>query len=333
MLKAVALATLLAFAGTAQEKPDTLRSFLRNSHFEAPLSALPAAELDRPLTSSAFGFDNTQFVAALYFADEARAGALGALHLLRISKPGGGVRRLQLDEPQGSVTSVNLGQGISLIATHWNPSAGGILVLDSSLVLIATLKGFSPEFAPGGVLFTGNMIHFAPNHQSTLFRFEARTKTTTEVFPGANESPLAVGFRSSIRDAVQRLPASFLEFYKSVVYGPPNDFNRSILASRSDGSGNHVALIVSYDSGMVVRDEPDFVVAGGDLRMRRDPSWRILDFETVVLCERATIETWSCRERLLDAALAEFKLARPGDEWQQRQSAYASVLEQTLKRR
>lgn len=330
-MAALILSLLVSVTG-AQERPNTLRAILRVSGFESAIPLVPARDLDRVLTSSSFGHDSQALVAAVYFENELRGQSLGPLHLLRVTR-NGVVRQAEI-EPQGSIMSVLVANDRALVETHWTPSAGSVLVLDEQARVAATLEGFNPDWAAEGkVLFTGNMRHFAPVHQSTLYMFEPDSKKTTEVFPGARESDLAAGVRRAILETVKRLPPNAQDFFRRDVYGPVDDFDRSILASRAGIGGRTVALIVSYDSWRLGGGDHELMV--GDERARRDRSWPVIALDTVARCARQTNGQWSCRERRLDEAMRDFKISLPASEtdWEKRSAAHSAVINAELKRK
>jgi hypothetical protein len=65
----------------------TLREALTTSGFDDAIVSADGPDLNRTLTSSAFGRTTDAFVAAYYFRDELDGEALGPLHVSRFERP------------------------------------------------------------------------------------------------------------------------------------------------------------------------------------------------------------------------------------------------------
>ena len=256
---------------------------MTRSGFAAAITSPDPRDLDRELTTSSFGFDANSFVAACYFVDEAKDQRLGPFHLIRFDRASGHWNRRTLDEPQGAPIGVVIGQRNILVRTTLTPSAGLILVLNQTLGSVATLNGFDPVETPDGVvLFRGNMRHFAPTHAETLWVFDGRSGTPTEIFPGPKLSTLAEEVRRRIVDTVERLPEKEQKEFSESNYGPPFDFDRTFVSLTVSTSGRTIAFVVDYDN------------------------YRLDGFaglETLAVCRQGAVSTWSCQEETIaDAA-------------------------------
>ena len=116
-----------------------LREALERSGFEDGIRTIDVPDLDRTLTSSAFGTSPDTFVAAYYFQDQLEGQGLGPLHVSLFDRS----RREWVHKPDvtadveklglrsgGSVAGVVVTRKILLVDTHYSPSAGFTVVLD-----------------------------------------------------------------------------------------------------------------------------------------------------------------------------------------------------------
>src|SRR5262245_32742961 len=161
--------------------PASLREALERSGFDDAVRAENIPDLDRTLTSSAFGTSTDTFVAGYYFQDELYGQGLGPLHVSLFDRK----RREWVHQPNvdraverlgmmagGSVMSVGVWPTMVLLNTHFSPSAGFTVVLDRSLTVLTSLGGFGVHVAnDGSMWYFGNMAH-ADTHQETLRTFD-----------------------------------------------------------------------------------------------------------------------------------------------------------------
>ena len=85
---------VLGILSAQAQEPATLRAMLASAGFEDGATGVGAHDLDRALTSSAFGTSADSFVAAYYFVDESPNQLLGPLRVSRFDRPptGGSTR-------------------------------------------------------------------------------------------------------------------------------------------------------------------------------------------------------------------------------------------------
>jgi hypothetical protein len=261
---------------------ETLREALERSGFEDGIRTNNAPDLERKLTSSAFGTSTDTFVAGYYFQDELVEGHLGPLHVSLFDRSRrewiykqnvtADVEKLGL-MAGGSVLGIVVNPKIILLDTHFSPSAGFTVVLDRSLNVVTSLGGYGTRVTnEGSIWYFGDMVHFADTHQETLKVFDLERRTEVEVFPGPKLSPLAEAYRRQITAAYARLPKNQHEA----------DFDRSI-GSVIERSSTRFAFIVGYSS--------DYLGGSGV----DHPT-----LTTVAQCDRKPAGPWSCSEREFD---------------------------------
>ena len=313
---------IATLSGTAQP-PDvrlamssTLREALSRAGFVEALSSTGAPDLDRALTDSAFRVSSEVFAAAYFFADEPKD---GASHL-RVSRYDRRSARWTqsptLDDGVGyGITSVDL-TPLHVLVSLLTPSASGVLVLDSStLERVASLDGFDPRPLPdGSIVFTENMVHFAPMHQERLQVFDPHRRQELPVFPGKKESVLAVNFRRTIQRIYAELPQARRDEIRDSPYSDVIEYDRAIGNFREGDRGTRVAFTVTYRSDRLGDDG--------------------IVLNTIVRCNRRTNGAWSCEERELRQTALDLKrpLARDsGGEWTK--TSLEALLDAVLERR
>ena len=256
-----------------------LRQALERSRFEDGIRTANAPDLDRKLTSSAFGTSPDAFVAAYYFQDELEGQGLGPLHVSVFDR----VRRQWVHKQNiiaeveklgmmagGSVLGVVVHPKIVLLDTHVSPSAGFTLVLDRSLDVVTSLAGYRAHVTnEGSIWYFGDMVHFADTHQETLKIFDLARRREFEVFPGAGPSPLAEGYRRQIKAVYDRLPDNLRT----------PDFDRSI-RSVVDRHSASFAFVVGYGN---------MYLEGVGVAYPR--------LTTIGRCDQGSTGEWSCSER------------------------------------
>ena len=132
-----------------------------------------------------YGFEDADdvFWVAYYWKDEFEGDWLPArLHVLLLDKTTGAWRQRTLEKeslPRSALTPEGLGIGSVLrlhhgprylyLDTHYNPSAGGLIVLTRDLEPEAVLWGWFLFALPGGgVVYHRSQVHFAPTHPLEL---------------------------------------------------------------------------------------------------------------------------------------------------------------------
>lgn len=255
-----------------------LREALERSGFEDGIRTSGGPDLNRKLTSSAFGTSPDTFVAGYFFEDEGGQG-FGPLHVSLFDRSrrewvhngnlAADLERLRM-RAGGSVVDVTINPKIVLLDTHANPSAGFTIVLDRSLNVITSLGGYGTHVTnEGAIWYFGNMVHFADTHQQTLKIFDVNRRSLHEIFPGSNLSPVAEAYKRQIKAIYAHLPANQHDA----------DFDRDIEAVVERGS-IRFAFVVGYGS--------DYLKTSGVAH----PT-----LTTIARCDRGSTGRWSCSER------------------------------------
>ncbi len=285
------LAILLALAPVAAAQPPevrlrmsgSLREALDRSGFDDGIRTNDGPDLDRRLTSSAFGTSSDTFVAGYYFQDELDGQGLGPLHVSLFDRSrrtwvhkaniSADVERLGL-MAGGSVLGVIVTPKTLLLDTHFSPSAGFTIVLDRSLNVVTSLRGYRPRVTgDGSIWYLGDMVHFADSHQETLRLFDLGRKEEVEVFPGATLSPLAAAYQRKIRTIYAKLPANQRD--------PSFDRDIQEVAERDSSA---FAFIVGYRSDYLDGSHVDHP-----------------RLTTIARCDRRSRGRWSCTEQEIRA--------------------------------
>jgi hypothetical protein len=72
------------------------------------------------------------------------------------------------------------------VATHLNPSAGQVLVVDASLATLAVIQGYGPRaLAPDLLIVSRNLMHFAPAHDEALLLYRRGAAAPIALYPPA----------------------------------------------------------------------------------------------------------------------------------------------------
>jgi len=184
-----------------------------------------------------------------------------------------------------------------LLDLHGSPSAGTGLVLDATtLSAVGSLNGFNLRgLARGEILFSANMTHFAPTHQERLMLYTPQTRLESELFPGRTPSVIASAYRRLINSTYAALPALVKQEFETSVYGPVDDFDRSISHVIESGDETRIAFYIGYRSARLSGKLPPIAAIGR--------------------CQRQESHTWTCDEMEFDAAARSAGMAvnpRPG---------------------
>ena len=114
--------------------------------------------------------------------------------LVRLNRTSGEVRRKKLDAGDkeiccGSPLGIQFTANYVLTSFHDSPSANTVLVTDKRLRLIEILFGFDiHEIAPDVVIFTENMIHFAPEHAERKRLVDLAAGKSQELYPPKDDA-------------------------------------------------------------------------------------------------------------------------------------------------
>ncbi|UWZ84824.1 hypothetical protein [Occallatibacter riparius] len=84
----------------------------------------------------------------------------------------------------GSPNGITFTRSYQLLEFHLSPSASTVIVTDRSLKPVEILYGFGiREIAPDEVIFTEDMVHFAPAHPERIMLADLRTGASQELYP------------------------------------------------------------------------------------------------------------------------------------------------------
>jgi hypothetical protein len=109
--------------------------------------------------------------------------------LVRFDRSSGEFRRKELDPKDkeiccGSPLDLQFTGHYALISFHDSPSANTVLVTDKTLRLVEVLFGFDiHEIAPDVVIFTEDMVHFAPEHAERKGLVDLAGGSSQELYP------------------------------------------------------------------------------------------------------------------------------------------------------
>jgi len=177
-----------------------------------PQGSVP--DVHSEITSYATLNDNEEFVIAYYLVHRLDRSVLNPpLLITRFEKKTGewshvalsGVKVKAMEDSDtqvdclGSVLKIQRNAGRYYLALHWNPSAGCSIILNHDLRVSGTLGGDAAGFLHSGLLlYTGNTIHFASVHPTTLFAYDPVTHHSQKVYP-QKPDPLRQKFSSRLR--------------------------------------------------------------------------------------------------------------------------------------
>jgi len=260
----------------------SLRETLERSGFEDAIRTNNGPDLDRKLTSSAFGTSPDTFVAGYYFEDELDGQGLGPLHVSlfdRSRREWAHKHNVETELKElarfgiGSVNGIVVSAQTVLLDTHLSPSAGLTIVMSRSLRVLSALYGYGARITKeGAVWYFGDMVHFADIHQETLKSFDLGTSAEVEIFPGARLSSIAEAYRRQIKEIYAKIQDN----------QHLDDFDRSI-DSVIERNSMRFAFVVGYRSDYLDGSK----VAHPTL-------------STIARCDRQSGGAWSCSERELE---------------------------------
>lgn len=175
---AVALALVAALA---QQEPPTLRNFLVLNR-AGNVEGLPAGLLDTAINGYAFDDSSPDFFVA--FFDPART-----LHAALLNGATGNwvTETVTVDDALGvgnSIVDVKRGRRYIYLNSHFNPSAGRLLVLSEDLKLRRALDGWLLAIFPDEtIVYHRNQVHFAPTHSLEISAFNPGTGQDVLIYP------------------------------------------------------------------------------------------------------------------------------------------------------
>jgi len=173
----------------------TLREDLERAGI--PQASFSRAELAQ--TVNATSASNGDLKYSVYMRVGADQLLSGSPEIVRFDTKSGAVLHKELNaqgnaECCGSPLELQFTRSYVLASFHDNPSANTVLVIDDKLRLIELLYGFDMhEIAPDVVVFTQDMVHFAPAHQARMRVVDLRAGTSQEVYPPKGD-PLREAF-------------------------------------------------------------------------------------------------------------------------------------------
>jgi hypothetical protein len=190
---------LLAASAAAQETPRTLRKAL--AQVGVPVEGANLANLEKPITSGAELNDDAAFVIAYFVAEESnRLDARLFVHRYdkrqqkwtSASLPEAPAAGVDMNVPcLGSVLSITEFQGLYLLNTHLNPSAGCILILTRDLQWKTSLYGwFLAGLGKNRILYHRSQIHFAAAHPMEMGMYDLATGRDATLFPPKQATPI-----------------------------------------------------------------------------------------------------------------------------------------------
>ncbi len=179
-----------------------------------PVSDFPASELSQKISSYAISQGNPFLLA--YYVDDGSERLVPPLHVIRYDRATGALRRADLREItalfQGTIPMDCLGSALDIreqrgtiyIGTHYNPSAGCVIVLSSELVFRRALSGWllglmGSQYA----ILQESEIHFMSVHPMHIAVYDVRRDQSIEVYPYRGD-PQRRQFADSIRPTISR---------------------------------------------------------------------------------------------------------------------------------
>jgi hypothetical protein len=156
----------------------------------------------------------------------------------------------------GSPLGISFTNTFELFEFHLSPSASITIVADSELKPQEILHGFGArQVAPDEVVFTENMIHFAPAHPERIMLANLRTGAARELYPPKGDK-LRAAFA---RDHEAKMPSQEV-CVKMNDPCSPDYYDEQVELLNADGS-RRVTMRVSRDATHALREgEPPATV-------------------------------------------------------------------------
>ncbi|MBV8052917.1 MAG: hypothetical protein JOZ80_17140 [Acidobacteriaceae bacterium] len=200
----------LTHSGAQQEL--TLADVLLGENI--PPLPITIPDLHSEITSYATLNDDKEFVVGYYLLDPAERNALKTPLLItrfdkqtnewsHVALSGVKVKALEGHDIEsdclGSVSAIERHNGNYYLNLHLTPSASCTLILNRDLTVSHTLGGWTDAFFESGrVIYTGNMVHFAPTHPEKLYIYDPVVHDSRLLYP-QREDPLRNMFIARIR--------------------------------------------------------------------------------------------------------------------------------------
>jgi len=251
LARSLLLGALLVVAGR-NTAGITLREALAANQID--FSALPAPQLDLRATSYAC-LNHPQFFLIAYFPyDGAKyRGETIGLALQKKSDATWLTRELRRDDPNvgefgNSINSLKWVSGYFYINTHYNPSAGFTLVVDSALELRSIIFGWPLAwFEDGLAVFQNSQVHFAPTHYVEVSVYDPRTKKQWPIYPTKPHGPVRQQQVEKVRAAYQKRGEEW--FKKNNHPMDPELFDNNLHGEVAANGANHsLALVIAFDN-------------------------------------------------------------------------------------
>lgn len=183
---------LLFTGGIAILAAETLEDTLRTA--KVPTQQFPASELGRKITSYAISDDDPFLLA--YYVDDGSGLLQPPLRVIRYDRATGNLQRGDIGNAsalfQGEIAMNCLGSALEIrecrdiiyVDTHYNPSAGCVIVLSSRLEFKAALSGWLLGFVGAdGAILRRSEVHFMSVHPMHIAVFDVGRNQSTEIYP------------------------------------------------------------------------------------------------------------------------------------------------------
>ncbi len=217
---------------------------------------------------------------------------------VRYDEKGGTLVRKELplgekDNCCGSPLGIHVTRNYRLFEFHLSPSASTIVVTDSEFKPVELLYGFGTrEIAADEVIFSEDMVHFAPAHPERLMLVDLRSGAAQELYPPKGDA-LRAAFA---REHKKHMPAPEVCAAMNDPCRP--DYYDEAIELRNDNAPERFTIRVSRDAvhAMTKDGDPDSVVSDHALYVyqRQNGRW----FYCAVPLSDAAGETPECQPSL-----------------------------------
>lgn len=273
-IRYILLVFITAFAGRCLwGQTQTLGDALRAN--AVPVEIVSGAEQRGKITSFAVSGSGSPFLIA-YYDDDGSGLLRPLLHVIRYDRETKASRQVEIrgvegsahgfdgvmarpsESCMGSALGISELDGLVVISTHINPSAGCALILTQDLKFRAGLWGWVVGRVDGQLIIEGDTIHFAPTHPVDLKVYDSRANRLTQIYPMSGDAR-----REAFTHRLQQTlttsewcrennngcdPARFTTvFSKIVVDERDTSFNFDVIMS-SDGFGDRAEQIVGSET-------------------------------------------------------------------------------------
>jgi hypothetical protein len=236
---------------------ETLRHLL-TSH-GIPLTSFQESELSENVEGQAAS--NAQIIVLAYEFLKDKL-LVVSLHMVSYNRASGAVIRRDLQVSETDICGQQL-DGISFLeefiqlSTSITPSAECLLLLDKNLQLRHTLYGFGAVLiAPGQIVMTENMIHFAPVHPERLQLVDLHSGATKELYPPKNDQAR----EQLANEHAKRMPSKEICMRMNDPCDP-HLFDEDITILGTDGKGRFAFEVIQSASHATKEEEPPTTVA------------------------------------------------------------------------